>query len=183
VIRAALGAVALSACASALPARLAEPSRPDPPPRLATAADVADARAALSRACPAPTADDPTPGLSFGARTLGAGSRRWCQGLPLTQLAALERLLGGTSRNSPDRPKILARMAVIWFSLEHDAHEDCRASSAAPEPPAERRAAFVEEARRTVRVLYAFRGSGAGTCEQLVREHPDAVPAICWSTN
>lgn len=180
----------LAACASApVPARCGETATeawctgtfpgPTPPPRVVNVADVADARAALARACPAPSADDPTPGLSAGARAPEARPGRACPSLPVTELHALYWLLQTTPRNAPDRPKLLYRIAAILFSIERSWHVDCREMVALPDPPPERRADFVERAERTIRGLYAGRASGAEICTQILREHPDAVPALC----
>jgi hypothetical protein len=184
----ALVLLALAACASApAPPSCGEGAAaprctatfPDQTPRVDMATDVADARAALVKACPPAVADDPTPGLSYRARSDDARPHRWCPALPDTEVAALYGLLQQTPPRSPDRPKILSRIAVIAFALERSAHADCRQLAVAPEPPPDRRAAFVEEAEHVIRSLYRLRSFGEDTCTRLLREHPDAVPAIC----
>ncbi len=150
---------------------------PSPPPP-STPESVRDTMAALARACPAPRDDDPTPGLSSGARSI-----KWPVGrihvLPVNELQGLLQLLEKTPKDSPDRPKIMARLASTSFLLERFAHRDCRDLAAQKDLPAERWADFERQARTAVKVLYTTRAYGTSWCTALVREHPDAIPAWC----
>lgn len=154
------------------------PTEPDPPAPPVRVADLAATRAALARACPAPTAEDAAPGLSSGARQ---SKPRGCRigMLPYQERRVLEELLGSTPSTSEDHARILLRLASVAFVMEYEAHRDCRALATAADPPVEQREQVERRARGVVVLLYQMRAEGAGWCTRFLREHPGDIPALC----
>lgn len=99
--------------------------------------------------------------------------------LPVNELEGLLALLEKTPHDSPDRPKILARLAGVSFLMERFAYRDCRDLAAQSAPPPDRWAEFERQARVTIKALYATRAYALSWCTTLVREYPDGIPAQC----
>jgi hypothetical protein len=132
---------------------------------------------ALAAACPRETADDPTPGLSPGARAIARnahGRRRMVAPIGL-EIDALEQLLKGTPEASPEHELILDRLAESYFILERSSYEACR-EARVPET-ATQSALSVEERRVRALVDGIRRGreEAERQCAALVRLHPQHV--------
>lgn len=150
---------------------------PGPDPPVSPAARLALV-AALAAACPPATADDPTPGLSPGARSIDFAShrRRGHSILIDAEINALERLLAATPESSPDHVLIVDRLALGYFALELASHTACR-QARVPEV-AMRSALKVEEGRvqKIVKQLRRGREGAARQCAALARRYPEHTP-------
>ena len=132
---------------------------------------------ALAAACPPATADDPTPGLSRGARALmlhGRGHMRMQAPIGL-EITALERLLAATPESSAEHVLIVDRLAEDYFALERSSYEACREARVLE--VATRSALSVEETRVRL-VIEGIRGGrerAERQCAELARVHPEHV--------
>lgn len=152
---------------------------PDPPVSPLARLALIDA---LAAACPPATADDPTPGLSRGARALALhqrGHRRMQAPIGL-EIDSLERLLAATPESSPDHVLLVDRLAEDYFALERSSYEVCRETRVLE---AATRSALSVEEDRVHRVVDGIRHGREGAerqCAALARVHPGyAMHAPC----
>jgi len=139
---------------------------------------VADAVAA---ACPQPTADDPTPGLSpTGRWAADHHLPRWVQSRSLlrTDCAGLERFLAALPAEAPDRARKLDRLAQEYAHLELVEHEECRELTVPTAPGSYEFAQIRDHALDVVQGLREGREGARRTCALLRRDHPDHGPAV-----
>ncbi len=150
---------------------------PGPDPPVFPAARLALVES-LAAACPPATADDPTPGLSRGARALASapGGKRILLSPIDTEIDLLERLLAATPEASPDHVLLVDRLALSYFALELAYHAICR-QARVPEV-ATRSALKVEEdrAQKIVKQLRRGREGAAVQCAALARLYPQYTP-------
>ena len=148
---------------------------PDPPVSPTARLALVDS---LAAACPPATADDPTPGLSAGARALDSAPRG--KGLFLapidTEIDMLERLFAATPEASPEHVLLVDRLALSYFALELAYHTACR-QARVPEV-ATRSALKAEESRaqKIVKQLRRGREGAAVQCAALARLYPQYTP-------
>ena len=141
--------------------------------------------AALVAACPPPTADDPTPGLSAAARwAAGHLSRRnRMPSLMRTGAADTERFLAGGSVEDCVRVYLLEQLVETYALMEGEAYERCRERTAPAARPAYDIATFKDSALSITQVLSEAREGGPRACQVLRRDYPNrgapcAVPAM-----
>lgn len=149
--------------------------RPDPPPPITSARRDAIVDL-LVRTCPPATDSDPTPGLSAGARMPRPNGR--CD-LDCFPIPGLERLLTQEPAGTPDRARMLARLAEEYDWVERSAYEDCRGFVISEG----NREAFAEaerEARRIANLLPYARKQHDRACRRHLHEFPAMPrPAHC----
>jgi hypothetical protein len=134
--------------------------------------------AALASACPPPTAEDPTPGLSRAARSATGLHRNRVPALLRIDTAFLERFVAGMPAGDPRRVVALDRLADGYMLLELDDYERCREATIPAAPGAYELAQIRDRVLDTVRSLRRAREGGARACALLRRDYPEHAPAV-----
>jgi hypothetical protein len=135
----------------------------------------------LQAACPPPTESDPTPGLSYGARTiiLERPRGRICRP-PWMEVSGLENLLATMSNDDLDRARLLSRLAELHFQLERQLPAECHATRTYERMSARAFLELEREVAKLVVLLRLHRQRALSRCRQLRVVDPTAsTPSRC----